>query len=127
MQAQRKIGGVSDSYIVRFGNLEFAYGYYGTRIIEPSNLCNQVFAFNNPMAFTPTVGAFKVDGADWVVCNGGYYGSEPHSFLVSKFAKPKDRLPLEIFMPLFMEAYSKALIEESSRILDKLNKGELSL
>lgn len=125
MIAQRKVGGVSDGYIIKIGNIEIAYDYYGCSYPVP--VCNPVFDFNSPRAFAPAIGAFKVDGEDWVVSKGGYYGGEPHSFLVSKFAKPKDRLPKEVFMPLFMEAYSKALIVEADRVLAKLNNGELSL
>ena len=129
MIVHRKVGGVSDGYVVKIGNIEIAYNYHlhGSRL--PNNdICRPPIDFSqNIYATRPAIGAFKIDGEDWIVCKGGYYSSEPHPFLVSKFAKPKDRLDKEVFMPLFMEAYSKALIVESRRVLDKLNKGELNL
>lgn len=127
MIAQRKVGGVSDGYIIKIGNIEIAYNYYGKPFQEPNHICNPVFDFHSPNAFAPAIGAFKVDGDDWVVSKSGSNWHEPHPCLVSKFAKPKDRLPKEVFIPLFMEAYSKALIVEADRVLAKLNNGELSL
>lgn len=127
MIAQRKVGGVSDGYIIKIGNIEIAYNYYGKHFPEPNNICNPVFDFHSPSAYAPAIGAFKVDGDDWVVSKSGSNWHEPHPCLVSKFAKPKDRLPKEVFMTLFMQAYWDALIVESRRILDKLYKRDFKL
>lgn len=126
MIAQRKVSGSADGYIIALGNIEIAYNTYGTNYHLP--ICRPTFDLSpNVIALTPSIGAFKVEGQDWVVSEAGWYGDLPHMNLVSKFCVPKHRLKRYHFMTLFMQAYSNALIVESRRILDRLNKGELTL
>lgn len=123
---QRKVSGCSDGFILRVGNIEIAYNFYGS---TTQFVCRPPIDFSSKLPASQwVVGAFKVDGKDWVVCqSGNTYRGFPHSFLISKFCKPSDRLPQNIFTRLFMSAYTEALIEESRIIQDKLDKGELNL
>lgn len=126
MIAQRKVFGSSDGYIIAIGNIEIAYNQYGGTHTLP--ICRPTHDLaSNVVALTPAVGAFKVEGQDWVVSEAGWYGDLPHMHLVSKLCVPKHRLKREHFMSLFMQAYSDALIVESRRILYKLNKGDFKL
>lgn len=126
MIAQRKVHGSSDGYIIAIGNIEIAYNRYGGS--HPLPICRPTHDFaSSIVALVPAVGAFKIQGQDWVVSEAGWYGDLPHMHLVSKFCVPKHRLKRDHFMTLFMQAYSDALIVESRRVLDKLNKGELNL
>lgn len=125
MLEQRKVGGSSDGYIRRVGNLEFAYNEYGSyqKLID-QNLCKPVKDFFSPNVNRPAIGAFKVDGCEWVVCEAGTNFGEPHMFLVSKFAAPRDRLSKETFMREFLQVYADACIIEAQQALELLNKGE---
>lgn len=126
MIAQRKVAGSSDGYIIAIGNIEIAYNQYSCN--HPLTICRPTYDFaSNVTAVVPAIGAFKVQGQDWVVSEAGYYGDLPPMHLVSKFCVPKHRLKRDHFMTLFMQAYSDALIVESRRILDKLNKGDFKL
>ena len=126
MIAQRKVSGSSDGYILAIGNIEIAYNQYGGT--HPLSVCVPPHDFAmNVVALVPAVGAFKVEGQDWVVSEAGWSANLPHMHLVSKFCVPKHRLKREHFMSLFMQAYSDALIVESRRVLDKLNKGDFKL
>lgn len=126
MIAQRKVSGSSDGYIIAIGNIEIAYNQYGGN--HPLPICRPPHDFaSNVAALVPAIGAFKVQGQDWVVSEAGYYGDLPHMHLVSKFCVPKHRLKRDHFMTLFMQAYWDALIVESRRILDKLYKRDFKL
>lgn len=119
----RKIYGVEDGFIESIGNLEIAFTRYGE--FSPIPVCVPVRDFApNIKATKKTIGAFKVDGEDWVVCQANWHPSYVPANLVAKFAPVNKRLPLDVFNQLFTDAYIKALQIEAETTLSRMNKGE---
>ena len=119
----RKVHACYNGYICKIGNLEIAYEMYGT----PSDISICVpprdFSPYNDKARKICIGAYKIDGQDWVVSEAKGVSKE----LVSKFTSIKLRQPREVFIRAFLVAYANALYQESLAVTDMINNKKFTL
>lgn len=119
----RKVHACYAGYVCKIGNLEIAYDMYGEPASIPICVPPRDFSPYNDKARKIKVGAYKIDGQDWVVSESKGVSKE----LVSKFASIKLRQPREVFIRAFLAAYANALYYESLTVTDMISNKEFIL